>query len=86
MSRDAKRNRLPLADRLRAHREEMELARAEGITVLEARTRIAQRAARQHWQQTNARLQAKMNGQPAPSQQSDPVSPSTAPPPWMHFD
>ena len=57
------RNRLPLADRLRAHREELQLARAEGVTVLEARERIAQRAARQHWLRTNARLQAKMNGQ-----------------------
>lgn len=80
------RERLPLADRLRAHCEELQLARAEGITVLEARALIEQRAARQHWLRTNARLQAKINGKPAPSQQSEPVSPSTAPPPWMHFD
>lgn len=54
--------RPPLAERLRAHRAEMELARAEGCTVLEARARIASRAATARWNETNARLQARING------------------------
>ena len=62
------RDRLPRADQLRAHRQELELARAEGCTVLVARERIEQRKARQHWEATHARLQAKINAQPTPSQ------------------
>jgi hypothetical protein len=67
--------RPPLAERLRAHRAEMELARAEGCSVLEARARIASRAASARWKETNARLQARMTGraqarsQPAPADQ-----------------
>lgn len=70
--------RPPLAERLRAHRAEMELARAEGCSVLEARARIASRAASARWNETNARLQSRMNGraqarsQPAPADQQSP--------------
>lgn len=70
--------RPPLAERLRAHRAEMELARAEGCSVLEARARLASRAASARWNETNARLQARMTGraqarsQPAPADQQSP--------------
>lgn len=75
------RERQSLAKRMRAHRAELELARAKGITVLEARRLIEQRAARQHWQQTNARLAAKMNGQPASCQTR-----TERPLPWWQRD
>jgi hypothetical protein len=49
------------AERLRRHREEMELAVQLKITPREARAMLDQRAARARWEETNRRLQAKMN-------------------------
>lgn len=86
MSRDlAPRDRRPRAEQLRAHLAEMELARTEGCSVLEARSRIATRAADARWQATDAhraaraRAHARQNDSP---EQSEPVQP----PPWMLFD
>lgn len=50
------------AERLRRHREEMELALQMKITPREARAMLDQRAARARWEVTNARLQARMRG------------------------
>ena len=54
------------AERLRRHREEMELAVRLKITPREARAMLDQRAARTRWEETNRRLQARMRGM-APS-------------------
>jgi hypothetical protein len=78
--------RLSMAERFRAHRQEMELAMEQRISLPEARALIEQRAARQHWEQTHARLQAKVNGQAAPAKQSEQFPPSNGPPAWMLFD
>lgn len=50
------------AERLRRHREEMELAVQLKITPREARAMLDQRAARARWEETNRRLQARMRG------------------------
>lgn len=71
-----------LADRLRAHREEMELAMERRCSLTEARELIAQPKARKHWEETHARLQAKMNGQPLRS----PENPESPPLPWWQRD
>lgn len=78
--------RPPLAERLRAHRAEMELARAEGCTVLEARARIASRAATARWNETNARLQARMNRRALARSQSTPVADQQSPELWWQRD
>lgn len=51
-----------LAERLRRHREEMELALQLKVSPREARAILDQRAARARWEATYARLQTKMNG------------------------
>lgn len=48
------------AERLRRHREEMELALQLQVTPREARAILDQRAARARWEETNRRLQARM--------------------------
>lgn len=82
--------RPPLAERMRAHRAEMDLARAEGCTVLEARARIASRAATARWQETNACLQARMNarsGQRAVTHtKSAPAADQQSPELWWQRD
>lgn len=55
-----------LAEKLRRHREEMQLAVQLKITPREARAVLDQRAARARWEETNRRLQARMNGIPIP--------------------
>lgn len=54
------------AERLRRHREEMELAVQMKITPREARAMLDQRAARARWEEANRRLQARMRGIAAP--------------------
>ncbi|MES2301384.1 MAG: hypothetical protein V4521_04795 [Pseudomonadota bacterium] len=77
------RDRRPRVQQLRTHRAEMELARAEGCTILEARHRIAARASDAKWQATDARLKARARAREADAaQQSQPVQP----PRWMLFD
>lgn len=78
----ANKARPSLADRLRAHRQEMELAMERRISPAEARELIAQAKARKHWEETHARLQAKINGQPRRS----PQNPETHPLPWWQRD
>ncbi len=55
-----------LATKLRRHREEMELALQIKVTPREARAILDQRAARARWEETNRRLQARMQGIAAP--------------------
>lgn len=53
---------LSSAEKLRRHREEMELAVKLKVTPREARAILDQRAARARWEETNRRLQARMRG------------------------
>jgi hypothetical protein len=78
--------RPPLADRLRAHRAEMELARAEGCSVLEARARIASRAASARWNETNARLQARINSRAQARSHATPAADQQSPELWWQRD
>ena len=55
-----------LAEKYRKHRQVMELARELGVTPREAEAVMQQRAARARWEETNRRLQARMQGRPAP--------------------
>lgn len=80
------RKSLPFAERMRAHRAEMELARAEGCTVLEARARIASRAATARWNETNARLQARINGRAQARSQSTLIADQQSAPLWWQRD
>lgn len=79
-----------LAERLRSHRAEFELARAEGCSLLEARARIASRAAAARWSETNARLQARMNarssGRGQACSQSTPAADQQSPALWWQRD
>lgn len=63
------------AERLRRHREEMELAVELKITPREARAILDQRAARARWEETNRRLQARMRGIAAPHGANDRAEP-----------
>lgn len=74
-------DRRPRAERLRTHRIEMDLARAEGCTLAEARLRLATRAAEARWQATDARITARQRAR-ALSRAAGP----SAPPPWMMAD
>jgi hypothetical protein len=49
------------AEKLRRHREEMQLALQLKITPREARAMLDQRAARARWEEANRRLQALAN-------------------------
>lgn len=57
---------LSSAEKLRRHREEMELAVKLKVTPREARAILDQRVARARWEETNRRLQARMRGIAAP--------------------
>ena len=84
MSPDRRPDKRRRADRLRIHRAEMELAHAEGCTLLEARQRLAQRRDDARWQSTETRLSAR---QRARAMARDPSHPEPAQPPrWMLFD
>lgn len=63
------------AERLRRHREEMELAVQLKITPREARAMLDQRAARARWEEANRRLQARMRGIVAPQGDADRAEP-----------
>lgn len=75
------RERPSLAERLRQHRAEFELALELRCTPAEAALELARREARARWEAGNARLQAKMSGRPPP-----PPPEGQPPPPWMLFD
>jgi len=51
---------LSTADKLRRHREEMDLAVKLKVTPREARAILDQRAARIQWEEASRRLQARM--------------------------
>lgn len=81
------RERLSPAERMRRHRAAFNLALELRCTPAEAAQEIERREARAHWEASNARLQAKMNGhQPAPSPAPPPAPEGQPPPPWMLFD
>lgn len=63
------------AERLRRHREEMELALQLKVTPREARAILDQRAARARWEETHARLQARMQGIAAPRSDAERAQP-----------
>ena len=63
------------AERLRRHREEMELALQLKVTPREARAILDQRAARARWEETNRRLQARMRGIAAPQGDAERAQP-----------
>lgn len=68
-----------LAERLRAHREEMVLSMELGCTPREARTELDRRASWQRLQETRARAQAKRT---APDQPPETERPT----PWWQRD
>lgn len=72
-----------LADRYRAHREEMLVALELGCTPREARCEIATRAARQRWCEAKAKLDRKMNAVPRPAVLEDRLVQEA---PWMMRD
>lgn len=51
-------------------------------SLAEARELIAQPKARKHWEETHARLQARMNGQPVRTSEN----PENPPLPWWQRD
>ena len=55
-----------LAEKLRRHREVMELSLQLRVTPREAEAVLQQRAARARWEEANRRLQARMNAPSAP--------------------
>lgn len=76
-----------LADRYRQHRVAFKLAQELGCTPAEANAEMARRAARQRWEDTRARLDAKMR---APLRQRAAAMPQTdseeRPLPWWNRD
>lgn len=71
-----------IADRCRAHREEMELALKLGITPKQAREELDRAAARQRWTEQTQRLAAKRASHAAPPQ-TEPEEPRL---PWWQRD
>lgn len=63
------------AEKLRRHREEMQLALQLKITPREARAMLDQRAARARWEEANRRLQARMRSMAAPEGSADRAEP-----------
>ncbi len=81
MPRDRRPDRRRRSECLRTHRREMELAHAEGCTLLEARQRIAQREDDRRWQTAEARLEARSRARAA-ARNPEPAEP----PRWMLAD
>lgn len=83
------RDRRPRAQRLREHRQEMQLAMAEGCSLTEARARMVDRAADARWKAVDQRIEARRmereSSRRAPAS-TDPPSEEHQPPRWMLFD
>ena len=72
------RRAVPLAERLRRHREAFALALDLGCTPAEAEAELARRAARARWIEARDRLEAKRNRRPtrpAPQLTPEPAQP-----------
>lgn len=83
------RDRRPRAQRLRDHREEMQLAMAEHCTLTEARARMVDRNADARWQAVDQRLEARRMERESSRRHpasTDPPSEEPQPPRWMLFD
>lgn len=75
------RRAIPLADRLRAHREAMELALQLGCTPAEARQELDRRAAWDRHRQLMARAAAQRTN---PAREAEPEDPRLLP--WWQRD
>jgi hypothetical protein len=69
-----------LAERYRAHRAIFELAQQLRCTPKEAAEHLARRKAREQWEESNRRLQAKM------ASPASPPEPDQPPQPWWLRD
>lgn len=84
-----RRDRRARAERLRTHRQEMDVALSQGCSLLEARRLLAEREADARWQATDARLNARRLTRESARRAGtspDPPAEEHQPPRWMMFD
>lgn len=84
-----RRDRRPRAERLRCHRQQMDVALAEGCSLLEAQRLLAERAAQARWQAIETRLNARQLTRQSARKIStnlDPPAEPHQPARWMLFD